>query len=88
MHPAPNGLPIPIQPLRDLWTALAIQQQQNAVIALAQPGIVRPAKSVPHLIASDGSVRDLQHFQALHLLTFQSVIPWGLKNWDYFLGSL
>jgi hypothetical protein len=88
MDPGPNGLLIPIPPLRDLGTALPIQQQQTAGIALGQPSIVCPAKGVPDLVSWDGSVRDLYHVQALHLLTVHSVIPWGLKNRDYFLGSL
>jgi hypothetical protein len=47
-----------------------------------------PTKGVPYLIAGDGGVRDLQHYQALHLLTFCSVIPQGLKNREYFVGLL
>ena len=88
MNPSANGLLLPIQPLRHLGTALPVQQQQHAVVALAQPRIMCPTKGVPYLVAWDGSVRHRQQAQALPLLIFHSVIPWGLKNRYYFLGSL
>jgi hypothetical protein len=59
MNPGTHGRLIPLQPLRDLGTALSIQQQHNAVRARAQPRIVCPATGGPYLASWDGSVRDL-----------------------------
>ena len=70
MHPAPNRLLIPGQPVGNLGAAFAIHQEQNTMVALAQPGIVRAAKGCPHLVWRNCSMRDGQYGP---VLPYQSV---------------
>jgi hypothetical protein len=58
MHPTLHRVLVPIQPWRYLETALAIHQQQKAVIPLVQPHPVRPAKGSLSLISCVGRVRN------------------------------
>jgi rhodanese-related sulfurtransferase len=88
MDPAPHRGRVPIQPLRHLGTALALHQQQNAVVPLAQSYIVRPAKGSPYLISCDSGMRNRQQAQALRAQTLRAVISQGLKNRHSFVGSL
>jgi hypothetical protein len=88
MHPAPNGVLLSIQPLGNLGTALAIDQQQHAVVPLTQPGIVRAAKGAPDFIACDRSMSNRQYPSGPPTPSIRSFIPQGLKNRDYFVGSL
>jgi hypothetical protein len=88
MHPTPNRLLLPIQALGNFGARFAIHQEQNTMVSLAQPDIMRPAKGGPHLLAGDGSVGDRQHRQALLHGVFSSGIPPGLENWVSFLGLL
>jgi len=67
---------------------LAVHQEQNTVIALAQPNIVGVAKSRPHLLSRHSGVSDRQHVQALRIRTIRALIPQGPKNRDYVVASL
>jgi hypothetical protein len=88
VYPAPNRVLVPIQPRRNLGTALHIHHQQHAVVPLAQPDVRCLAKGHRPLLPCRHGVRDRQHAQALPLLTFRAVIPQGLKNRNYVVGLL
>src|SRR5687768_2428706 len=87
-HPTANSLLVPIEPLGNLGTALAIHQEQNTVIALPQPHIRRAAKGGPHVLTRHGRMRHAQHIQALLPESFALLYQQGLKNQDYFVASL
>jgi hypothetical protein len=52
IEPGANRLLVPIEPLGNLGTALAIHRPQDAVLALPPPRLVGAAKGGPHVRAS------------------------------------
>jgi hypothetical protein len=62
--PDANRLLVPIEPLGNLVTALAINQQQVGVIALPRPHIVGTTKGCPRVLSCHRRVRDCRNDQA------------------------
>jgi hypothetical protein len=85
VHPTAKGLFLPRPPRRKLGAVLAIAPPQHAVVPLAQPDSVRRTKGEPDVSACPrGSGPRHQRAGPPGC----SLIPQGLKNREYFVGSL
>jgi hypothetical protein len=88
VNPGPSGVLVAVEPLSHLGAAFTIHQQQDSVRTLAQPYIRRTATGRPHVLACHSGIRNRQPLQPSPLLSFPPYTREGLKNRNYFVGSL